>query len=463
MVSLWMEQVTHTARPNLQQDLAVDVVIIGAGFTGLWTAYYLNQAQPDLTIVILEAKHVGFGASGRNGGWLMGEIAGADELLKSASKAERLASHHLIHDIPDEVARVCTQENIHCDLKKGGVLYCAARYPEQTQWLHDALNDFKKNDYTEDDFCWLDKAQLDQQLQMPKAQGAMFSPHVATIQPAKLAMGLAQCLEQKGIKIYENSAVLQWQSGEVKTHSASVKAKWIVPAVEAYGTQLKPIDKYQLAVYSLIIATEPLSQQIWDQIGLEKGQAFSESSRLISYGQRSADNRLVFGARGGYSFGGRLRHDFTHTQTEMALRLNLLHECFPVLKQHNVKITHSWGGNLALPRRFHPHMVCDHSNGIALAGGYIGEGVGATNLAGRTLADLILNKQTIHTQQPWVKNNQPISALKKWEPEPIRWLTYKALNKMLAYEDKVLSDLASAKWKRKCVVAICNILDSVIS
>jgi len=144
MVSLWMEQVTHTARPNLQQDLAVDVVIIGAGFTGLWTAYYLNQTQPDLTIAILEARHVGFGASGRNGGWLMGEIAGADELLKSASKAERLASHHLIHDIPDEVARVCTQENIHCDLKKGGVLYCAARYPEQTQWLHDALNDFKK-------------------------------------------------------------------------------------------------------------------------------------------------------------------------------------------------------------------------------------------------------------------------------------------------------------------------------
>ena len=211
MVSLWMEQVTHTARPSLQQDLAVDVVIIGAGFTGLWSAYYLNQAQPDLTIAIVEAKHVGFGASGRNGGWLMGEIAGSDELLKADTVGQRQASHHLIHDIPDEVARVCAKENIHCDLKKGGVLYCAARYPEQTQWLHSALNDFKNNDYSDDDFSWLDKHQLDQQLKMPKAQGAMFSPHVATIQPAKLVMGLAQCLENKGIKIYENSEVVQWQ------------------------------------------------------------------------------------------------------------------------------------------------------------------------------------------------------------------------------------------------------------
>jgi glycine/D-amino acid oxidase-like deaminating enzyme len=463
MVSLWMEQVTHTPRPVLQQDLTVDVVIIGAGFTGLWTAYYLNQAQPDLTIAIVEAKHVGFGASGRNGGWLMGEIAGADDLLKHHTKPERQASHHLIHDIPDEVARICAKENIHCDLKKGGVLYCAARYPEQRQRLQKELADYKQNDYSEQDFTWLNKSQLDQQLKMAKAQGAMFSPHVATIQPAKLVMGLAQCLESKGVIIYENSPVMQWQSGDVKTHSASIKAKWIVPAVEAYGTQLKPINQYQLAVYSLIIATEPLSQEIWNEIGLEKGQAFSESSRLISYGQRTADNRLVFGARGGYSFGGRLRHDFTHTETEMALRLNLLHECFPVLKERNIKVSHSWGGNLALPRRFHLHMLCDRTQGIALAGGYLGEGVGATNLAGRTLADLILNKQTLHTQQPWVKNNQPISALKKWEPEPIRWLTYKTLNKMLAYEDKVLADLTSPKWKRKCVVAICNVLELVIS
>lgn len=463
MISLWMEQVSRTSRPALQQNINVDVVIVGAGFTGLWTAYYLNQTQPDLNIAIVEAKHVGFGASGRNGGWLMGEVAGADELLKHYNKEQRQKSHQLIHDIPDEVARICVQENIQCDLKKGGVLYCAARYPEQQQWLQKELTAYKNNDYSEQDFTWLNKKQLDQQLKMPKAQGAIFSPHVATIQPAKLVLGLAQCLENKGVKIYENSPVIQWQNGEVNTPNGNITTKWIVPAVEAYGSQLKPIDKYQLAVYSLMIATEPLSKEIWDQIGLEKGQAFSESSRLISYGQRTTDNRLVFGARGGYKFGGCLRHDFTHTQEEMALRLNLLHECFPVLKAHNIKVTHSWGGNLALPRRFHPHMLCDRKQGIALAGGYLGEGVGAANLAGRTLSDLILNKQSMHTQQPWVKNNQSLNALKKWEPEPIRWLTYKTLNKMLIYEDKLLTDLTSPKWKRKCVVAICNVLNAITS
>lgn len=464
MISLWMEQVSqYSIRPSLQQDLNVDVVIIGAGFTGLWTAYYLNQAQPELSIAILEAKQVGYGASGRNGGWLMGEIAGADELLKNHTKEQRQASHHLIHNIPNEVARVCKQEGIDCDLKQGGVLYCAARYPEQSQWLQNQLADYKKNDYTQADFVWLDKHQLEQQLNMPKAQGAMFSPHVSTIHPAKLVTGLAACLEKKGIHIYENSAVRQWQSGEVKTENASVTAKWVVPAVEAYGKQLKPIDQYHLSVYSLIIATEPLPQTIWDEIGLEKGQAFSESSRLISYGQRTADNRLVFGARGGYRFGGRLRDDVSLTQTEMTLRINLMHECFPVLKQHDVKITHTWGGNLALPRRFHPHMLCDRKNGIALAGGYIGEGVGASNLSGRTLADLILNKDTLHTQQPWVLKNKSLNSLKKWEPEPIRWLTFQTLNKMLVYEDKILSDLSSPKWKRKCVVIICNILDAIIA
>lgn len=462
MISLWMEQVAqYPVRSSLQQNLDVDVVIIGAGFTGLWTAYYLKQAQPSLSIAILEAKQVGYGASGRNGGWLMGEIAGADDLLRPLSKEDRLASHHLIHDIPDEVARVCKQENIQCDLRKGGVLYCASRYPEQVARIHEQLAQHKQDDYSDDDFIWLDAEALKQQLNMNKAKGALYSPHVATIQPAKLVKGLAEVLEQKGVMIYENTQVKNWQSGQVTTDNHRVNAQWVVPAVEAYGSLLKPMDKYQLAVHSMIIATEPLSEDVWQSIGLDKGQAFSESSRLVSYGQRSADNRLVFGARGGYNFGGRLRPDETLSEKEMAVRLYLMQECFPQLK--GVKITHAWGGNLALPRRFHPHMLCDRKKRIALSGGYVGEGVGATNLAGRTLADLILNKDTLHTRQPWVLNDKPLSALRKWEPEPLRWITYKATNLMLIYEDKVLADLNSPKWKRKLVSKLCDILESVLS
>lgn len=464
MISLWMEQVAHyPVRKELEQDLEVDVVIVGAGFTGLWTAYYLNKAQPNLTIAILEAKQVGYGASGRNGGWLMGEIAGADGLLRHLEHKDRVASHHLIHDIPDEVARVCDVENIKCDLRKGGVLYCAARYPEQVEWLQAQQEQHNQDNYEPQDFVWLSKDELNKQLKMNKAQAALFSPHVATIHPAKLAKGLADCLDKKGIQIFENSPVVSWKSGEVKTKHATIKTKWIVPAVEAYGSQFKPMDKYQLAVHSMIVATEPLGQDIWEKIGLEKGQAFSENSRLVSYGQRTVDNRLVFGARGGYNFGGRLRKDEPLTPSEMTMRLELMYDCFPVLKEKGVSISHSWGGNLSLPRRFHPHMLCDPKAGIALSGGYVGEGVGATNLAGRTLADLILGKDTLHTQQPWVMNEKPLSALKKWEPEPFRWLTYKTLNKVLIYEDKLLADLTTPKWKRKAIVALSNMLDSIMS
>ncbi|MFP3519093.1 FAD-dependent oxidoreductase, partial [Pseudomonas sp. SIMBA_077] len=121
----------------------------------------------------------------------------------------------------------------------------------------------------------------------------------------------------------------------------------------------------------------------WEEIGLSQGQAFSESSRQVTYGQRSMDNRLVFGARGGYQFASKLRHDFDLTRDEVELRRYLFGELFPQLK--NVRISHSWGGNLGMSRHFKPHMLCDRHKGIALSGGYGGEGVGASNLGGRTL------------------------------------------------------------------------------
>ena len=463
MISLWMDQVAHEPiRKPLSQDLDVDVVIVGAGFTGLWSAYYLKQARPDLSIVILEAEQVGYGASGRNGGWLMGELAGADSLLQSVSPEQRDLSHKLIHDIPDEVARVINQESIQCDYEKGGVLYCAARYPEQRENLKQQLQFAKELGYSHHDFQWLEKPELDQQLKMHQSQGALFSPHCATIHPAKLAKGLARSLDKKGVRIVENTKVTQWQYGQVKTEHHMVKAKWVVSAVEAYATQFKPIHRYQLAVNSLIIATEPLSDEIWQQIGLENGQAFSEASRLISYGQRTKDNRLVFGARGGYRFAGRLRVDKPLTKKELNLRVDLMQQCFPILKQKNIQVTHAWGGNLGLARNFHPHMLCDVKNGFAMAGGYGGEGVGATNLAGRTLKDLILQKDTVLTQQPWVMR-KPFTQLKKWEPEPIRWLTYKALNIVQEYEDKVLSDKNPARWKRKAIKVLSDWLEALTS
>lgn len=458
-ISLWMDQLDEPllARPALEQDLDVDVAIIGAGYTGLWTAYYLKRLAPELNVAIVEANIAGFGASGRNGGWLMGNLLGEDRLLADLPAEQRRASFELLHGIPDEVEIVIEREGIDCDYRKGGVLYCAARYPEQEASLRHYLDTLYRQGLTESDYRWLSPEQLAQQIRIAKPYGGIYAPHVATIHPAKLVRGLARTVEHMGVNIYENSPVTQWQSGSLRTAKAQVRSRWIVPAVEGYAVTLPPLDRYQLPVQSLLVATEPLSAATWDEIGLSRGQAFSESSRQVTYGQRTADNRLVFGARGGYQFAGKLRHDFDLTTSEIELRRYLFSELFPQLK--NVRITHAWGGNLGMSRRFKPHMLCDRASGIALSGGYGGEGVGASNLGGRTLADLILERDTELVRQPWVIPQGGLDALKAWEPEPCRWLGYNAIIRSFVHEDQTLANPATAPWRRKLASRVAGFME----
>jgi glycine/D-amino acid oxidase-like deaminating enzyme len=362
----------------------------------------------------------------------------------------------LLHGIPDEVGVVLEREGIDCDYRKGGALYCAARYPEQEASLRHYLDTLYSQGLTESDYRWLGPEQLAQQIRIAKPYGGIYAPHVATIHPAKLVRGLARTVEKMGVRIYENSPVTQWQSGGLRTAKASVRSRWIVPAVEGYSVTLPPLGRYQLPVQSLIVATEPLSAATWDEIGLSRGQAFSESSRQVTYGQRTADNRLVFGARGGYQFAARLRHNFDLTTSEVELRRYLFGELFPQLK--NVRITHAWGGNLGMSRRFKPHMLCDQASGIALSGGYGGEGVGASNLGGRTLADLILQRDTELVRQPWVIHGG-LDALRAWEPEPCRWLGYNAIIRSFVHEDQTLANPTTAPWRRKLATGIAGFME----
>ena len=458
-ISLWMDQLDEPllARPALDQDLDIDVAIIGAGYTGLWTAYYLKRQAPSLNIAIIEAQTAGFGASGRNGGWLMGNLLGEDRLLAPLSPQQRRASYDLLQRIPDEVQIVLEREGIDCDYRKGGVLYCAARYPEQEASLRQYLDSLYSQGLNENDYRWLSAQQLAQHIRIAKPYGGVYAPHVATLHPAKLVRGLARTVERMGVRIYENSPVTHWQAGGLRTAQATVRSRWVVPAVEGYSVTLPPLGRYQLPVQSLIVATEPLSAATWDEIGLSNGQAFSESNRQVTYGQRTADNRLIFGARGGYQFAGKLRHDFNLTGSEIELRRYLFSELFPQLK--NVQITHGWGGNLGMSRRFKPHMLCDQASGIAVSGGYGGEGVGASNLGGRTLADLILQRDTELVHQPWVIPQRGLDALRAWEPEPCRWLGYNAIIRSFVHEDQTLANPATAPWRRKLASGVAGFME----
>jgi len=464
-ISLWMQQVGDiTPRPQLNADIEADVVIIGAGFTGLWTAYYLKQHKPELNVVILESEVAGFGASGRNGGWLMGQIVGQDDLLKSESHEKQIQARSILASIPDEVASVISKEGIACDFKKAGVYYIAARYKEQQSRLKAYFELLKEKGYSEADFKWIAQDQLKKSIAVNNAYGAIYSPHCATIQPAKLARGLASCIEGKGVSLYEKSRVIKWQPGKVITERGSVSAQWVVPALEAYGAELQnspvKLSRYHLPVQSLIIATEPLSDSHWEKIGLSNGEAFADHSRQVTYGIRSADNRLVFGARGTYQFGSKLRQNFSLTDAEIQERRKVMVELFPSLR--DVKVSHAWGGNLAVARKFRPHVVRNYEKKFVLSGGYGGEGVGATNLFGRTLADLVLGRLSDLVAMPWVKTSTDMKHIQKWESEPFPWLGYKSVIQAFDFEDRVLNSEQSPKWKRKLAMNVADIFEKIV-
>ncbi|MFV8816785.1 NAD(P)/FAD-dependent oxidoreductase [Haliea sp. E17] len=449
----WFDSLTNGAgaRPSLQQDIDVDIAIVGAGYTGLWTAYHLKQLKPELSIVILEAEHVGFGASGRNGGWLMGEIAGLDSYLAARNEDLRTLAYREVHSIPARAGEVLQREGIDCDFAHGGAIYAAARYPGQLAMARAHLAALRAAGHSEADYRWLDADELRQLARVAGGRGAIFTPHVAAVQPAKLVTGLASVVERHGVRIHEGSRVIASSAGELHTATSRVRAPVVISALEGYGAGADSATKsgrpFILPFQSGMVISEPLSAAIWDEIGLAGRQVLSDYSRLATYVQRTQDDRLVFGARGGYRFGGKPISSFSGDDPAFETRRRLARSFFPVLEQ--AAFTHAWGGTLGIARRFAPHVVYDRARGEGTAGGYTGEGVGASFLFGLTLAELVLDQDSVRTCLPWVFRGNSADVLRRWEPEPLRWLGFKAAWGVYGWEESVLSRGSAGRWHKR--------------
>ncbi|WOX06654.1 NAD(P)/FAD-dependent oxidoreductase [Microbulbifer pacificus] len=437
-LSYWFDSLGTeiTPRAMLASERQVDVAIVGAGYTGLWTAYYLKQQNPQLNIAVVEQEVAGYGASGRNGGWLMGEFAGLGDYLKPLSHAEKTAARALATGMVAEVERVCLQEGIHCDLAREGWLASAARFPAQRARVRRYLDYYRALGFTDDDYCWLDAKEARRLVNIRGTLGGMYARHVAAIHPAKLVRGLADAVERLGVTIYEQSPVTEIQSGRVRTARGGLDADVVVSALEGFSNTLSsPFKRHAIPVVSRVLATEPLSPVQWQAIGFSRRLVCSDASRLVSYMQRSADGRLLFGARGSYDRGGKIRRDAKLLDHELRTQQQLMLDFFPDLQ--GVAVSHHWCGNLAFSRRMRPAAMFDERSGLALAGGYGGEGVGASNLFGRTLADLILGRESELTAMPWALRGDPNRLLRGWEPEPLPWLAYKAINAVYTWEESL--------------------------
>lgn len=431
--------------PPLPGDRHFDVAIVGGGYTGLWTAYYLKTRQPSLSVCVLEARECGFGASGRNGGWLMAALEGEGRLLAGLDGARRQEARTAILGILPEVERVLSLEGLACDYHRGGGLFAAARYPEQLDRQREHLEAYRALGYGEEDYRWLDGAALAQRLRIREPLGAIYTPHVARIHPARLALGLAECASRLGVAIFEQTRVTEVAPGSLLTDRGRVVAPVRLMAVEGFSEGLSAQRRHVLPVQSRVLATEPLSDAHWEGIGLREREVFSDASPLITYAQRSADNRLVFGSRGSYRFGGRARSDFRTDGDAFAGIRRLLLACLPQVD--SAAITHCWGGTLGIPRRGCPHAVFDRQSGFGTVGGYLGEGVGASNLMARTLADLVLQRDSALSAAPWAHRGLPHRVLRRWEPEPLRWLVYKATDRVLGLEEASYARPGPA-WQR---------------
>ena len=417
-ISFWWDSLPATTqRPALGGDLRADVVIVGAGYTGLWTAYYLLRSRPDLNIAIVEKEVAGFGASGRNGGWCSALFpASLTAIARQSSRAAAIAMRQAMNATVDEVGAVAAAEGLDIDWAKGGTLMLARTALQQTRLRAEVAED---HDWGFTDTEWLGGDEAHERVGATDVLGGLYTPHCAAIQPAKLVRGLADVVERMGATIYECTEARSIEPGTVRTTRGVVRAPYVVRATEGYTGNINGYRRNLIPIYSLMLATEPLPETLWNQIGIGERETFSDGRHLVIYGQRTADGRIAFGGRGApYHFGSRIENSFDRDPATHAAIWHTLVELFPTLE--DVAVTHTWGGPLGIPRDWFASCGLD-SNGMAWAGGYVGDGVGTSNLAGRTLADLITGRATPLTELPWVGHRSP-----KWEPEPLRWLATNA-------------------------------------
>lgn len=418
--SFWLETCGDdlTPRAPLDGSVDVDVAILGAGYTGLWTTYYLQQREPSLKIALVEAEIAGYGASGRNGSWCTSHFpASLGAIAEHHGRDQAVALYRAMAGSVDEVARASAAEGIDIHYKRGGAM-TVARGPQQLPSVKDAHEEFVGlglGDRVE----LLDKAATDARVKIAGVLGAIYYKDAANVHPGRLVRGLAHAVERRGARIYEQTDVTSFSTGSkpaLHTSRGDIRAKTIVLAGEAYLTRLPGLRRKLLPVYSLMTLTEPLAAADWAEIGWRDRECIDSCRLTIEYIAKTADGRILFGGRGApYHFASAIKDEYDRHPPTIRMFQDNVRAWFPRLK--DVRFSHAWGGPLGAPRDFMPTFMFDPSTGVASARGYVGNGVATTNLAGRVLADLITGVKSEITALPCVNHRPP-----NWEFEPFRYI-----------------------------------------
>jgi glycine/D-amino acid oxidase-like deaminating enzyme len=445
--SLWLDGALAgaTLRAALEADLDVDVAIAGGGFTGLWTAYALAVGDPSLRIAVVEAETVGYGASGRNGGFVSAGIAGEARVYERRGFHDGVvrAERAMVEGI-DWIGDVVATEPIDCGWVKGGAYRVATSRPQLGR-VRAGLASKRARGLGDDDVRFVTQDEIEAEVRIAGVLGGTFTPHCARIDPARLARGLAEACERRGVAVFERTRASAVEPGRIVCPGATVRAAVVVRATEAFTTRLPGERRTFLPLASHMLATEQLPPATWERIGWAGCAPVADQRYQFVYAQRTPDGRIALGGRGlTYRPGSEIREEDevqprVHARLEGALR-----QLFP--DAADAAVTHRWGGFFAAPRDWCMSVTFDPRTGLAQAGGYSGHGLVASSLAGRTLADLVTGTESELTSLPWVGH-----VRRRWEPEPLRTIGARSIA-AIAFSADVAEDRSGRPARRIALV-----------
>lgn len=404
--SFWLERVGPIVpRPPLDHDLEIDVAVVGGGLSGLWCARSLLARDPSLEVAILERSYCGYGASGRNGGWVSAlfpvpHARVAADFGPIVAESLGAALRATVGVVGEEIEHLGLGVQFH----REGTLVVARNRAQWRRLVEEAAAPAEL----------LDASGVARRLRMEGALGGLFEPECASVQPAELTRALAAKLEELGVAIYEQTPVLSLGPHLLQAGAHRVRARHVVVATESFTAEAPGLRRRVLPLYSMMIVTEPLSDQRFDAIGAPReGLTFADDRQLVVYGQVTPDRRIAFGGRGApYAFGSRIR-PATAQGAAMRERLRTtLVELFPPLE--GVRIEGFWGGTLGVSRDWYPRLETAE-DGVRIYG-YAGDGVAMTNLMGRLVATLLLAPRELPVYAAAL-----VRPPRDWEPEPLRF------------------------------------------
>ncbi|ANI41301.1 NAD(P)/FAD-dependent oxidoreductase [Mycolicibacterium vaccae] len=448
-ISFWLTRPDAPAPPptrTLHSDIDCDVAIVGGGLSGLWVAWALAQQRPELSIAVLEAERLGFGASGRNGGWMSAKQVGVRRALARGAGGAKAVT-----EMQDRLEQACVEVvdilgAQEIDARRGGWTQLA-RSVSELRRAENYVAESRRWNLDESSIRMMSAEETYERIHARGIMGAVHSPHNYCVDPVKMVFRLASLAMNAGAAVYTGARVTGITPGRLEVGPYGVKASQIVVATEGYTASQPGQRRRMLPLNSSMLVTEPLTSRQWDMVGWEHHDGVSATAHTYFHSERTPDGRIAIGGRGRpYRFASGTDQDGMVDEATVRSLMAVIDDLFPGL---NAEPAHAWCGVIGVTRDWSPFLDYDSSARVLRMGGYAGQGLTASYLAGLAAADLLTDRKSFLSTSAWVR---PVP--RRWEPEPLRWIGANGFYVAYSLADRL--EAASRSGKTSAIARIAD-------